>query len=165
MAAAPCKGFPRTARGAEWHRAAMLRVKRAGQQLLTELTLSFLTALVQKVSSLMEDGQAGQLYFDDVKRKGNTNDTNEVHLKLVNKRLSIPSLYLRSFENTHSLPQLTVTYPAGKQNVPLWPSVAYFPSFPQNFSQSGSTLEGYEQTPQILHIPTVLEGLPYINKT
>lgn len=49
VAAAPCKGFPRTAWRAEWHRAAMLRVKRAGQQLLTELTLSFLTALVQTV--------------------------------------------------------------------------------------------------------------------
>lgn len=46
MAAAACKGFPRTVLRAEWHRAAMLSVKRAGQQLLRERTLSFLTALV-----------------------------------------------------------------------------------------------------------------------
>lgn len=57
MAAAACKGFPRTVLRAEWHRAAMLSVKRAGQQLLGELTLSFFDSFSSNFEqSLVFDG-------------------------------------------------------------------------------------------------------------
>lgn len=66
-------------------------------------------------------------------------------MKLVNKSSSILSPHLMSSQTGLSLPQFTVTNAAEKQNVPLWPRLAYLPPSAQTFSQSGPTLEEYEQ--------------------